>query len=175
MLEFLLKQDIVFALKRFFLFVSLSTFRWNCNCLNLLRRYPFWKDSINFSILSSFICSFSNSFKSKYLNFSFTYSIVKFHVCDFSHCPKSFWLFAWSVPVASPSWDGLASKLYLTRLLPPAGLVGLDFESCSNVPRFIRTCKRLGLLALPCAKTSFWLGRSGWTRTIDLALIRRAL
>ena len=98
LLEFLLKQDIVFALKRFFLFVSLSTFRWNCNCLNLLRRYPFWKDSINFSILSSFICSFFNSFKSKYLNFSFTYSIVKFHVCDFSHCPCRLGFLIWRTP-----------------------------------------------------------------------------
>ena len=103
LLEFLLKQDIVFALKRFFLFVSLSTFRWNCNCLNLLRRYPFWKDSINFSILSSFICSFLTHFHPNFFEFFFTYSIVKFHAC------------------------------------------------------------------------STQAGRSGWTRTIDLALIRRAL
>ena len=61
-----------------------------------------WKDSINFSILSSFICSFLTHFIQISLNFFF-YSIVKFH--------------------------------------------------------FRTLCG----------------GRSGWTRTIDLTLIRRAL
>ena len=37
-----------------------------------------WKDSINFSILSSFICSFLTHFIQISLNFFF-YSIVKFH------------------------------------------------------------------------------------------------
>ena len=79
LLEFLLNKILFSHWKGFSFSCRFSTFRWNCNCLNLLRLYPFWKDSINFSILSSFICSFSNSFKSKYLNSSFTYSIVKFH------------------------------------------------------------------------------------------------
>ena len=69
-------NKINFALKRFILFVSFSfsTFRWNCNF-----NYPFWKDSINFSILSSFICSFLTHFIQISLNFFF-YSIVKFHL-----------------------------------------------------------------------------------------------
>ena len=67
LLEFLLNKILFSHWKGFSFSCRFSTFRWNCNCLNLLRPYPFWKDSINFSILSSFICSFSYSFSSKFL------------------------------------------------------------------------------------------------------------
>ena len=56
LLEFL-KQDHFFALKRFFPFrVVYPPFGEIVS--HLLMHYPFWKDSINFSILSSLICSF---------------------------------------------------------------------------------------------------------------------
>ena len=48
-----------------------------------------WKDSINFSILSSFICSFLTHFIQISLNFFF-YSIVKFHLPDLSGRPLRF-------------------------------------------------------------------------------------
>ena len=47
-----------------------------------------WKDSINFSILSSFICSFLTHFIQISLNFFF-YSIVKFHLPDLSGRPSA--------------------------------------------------------------------------------------
>ena len=72
--------------------------------------YPFWKDSINFSILSSLICSFLST-----------------------HFNPNIWIFRLPIRLSS----------------------------------FI--CKPFGL---PPALRA---GRSGWTRTIDLALIRRAL
>ena len=77
LLEFLRKQD-KFRIEKVYPFrvVLFSTFRWNCNF-----NYPFWKDSINFSILSSFICSFLTHFIQISLNFFF-YSIVKFHLPD---------------------------------------------------------------------------------------------
>ena len=49
----------------------------------------FWKDSINFSILSSFICSFLTHFIQISLNFFF-YSIVKFHLPASSSFPYHF-------------------------------------------------------------------------------------
>ena len=52
-------------------------------------------------------------------------------------------------------------------------LVGLDGEPCSNVPRLIR--RRISLIHFQTSRTLRVPGRSGWTRTIDLALIRRAL
>ena len=41
LLEFLLNKILFFALKRFFLFVSLFHLSVKLYCLNLLRRYPF--------------------------------------------------------------------------------------------------------------------------------------
>ena len=69
-------NKINFALKRFILFVSFC-FPPFGEIVILITL--FWKDSINFSILSSFICSFLTHFIQISLNFFF-YSIVKFHL-----------------------------------------------------------------------------------------------
>ena len=81
-------NKINFALKRFILFVSFFP-PFGEIVSHLLMRLPLiWKDSINFSILSSFICSFLTHFIQISLNFFF-YSIVKFHLPDLSgHPPR---------------------------------------------------------------------------------------
>ena len=70
-----LNKIIFVALKRFFPFrVAFPPFGEIVIVLFVRTKlcYPIWKDSINFSILSSFICSFLlTHFKSKYLNFFF--------------------------------------------------------------------------------------------------------
>ena len=77
-------NKINFALKRFILFVSFFPPFGEIVILITLN----WKDSINFSILSSFICSFLTHFIQISLNFFF-YSIVKFHLPDLSGRPSA--------------------------------------------------------------------------------------
>ena len=92
LLDFLRKQDKFSHWKGFSFSCRLfSTFRWNCNCFVRMNKTVTlnWKDSINFSILSSFICSFLTHFIQISLNFFF-YSIVKFHLPDLSGRPLRF-------------------------------------------------------------------------------------
>ena len=80
--------------------------------------YPFWKDSINFSILSSLICSFFQLI---------LIQIFEFFVYLFD-CQVSFGSALVRLYFASPSRDALAIKLNVTRALPVGAsrLVGLD-------------------------------------------------
>ena len=117
LLEFLRKQDNfriekVYPFRVAFFHLSVKLYRIFSMRLPLI-----WKDSINFSILSSFICSFLTHFIQISLNFFF-YSIVKFHLPHLA---------------------------------------------------------QLRVLCLMLAAELRSAGRSGWTRTIDLTLIRRAL
>ena len=99
------KQDFFVALKRFFPFRVVYPPFGEIVCLNLLRRYPFWKDSINFSILSSLICSFFQLI---------LIQIFEFFVYLFD-CQVSFALLLLRFPIASPSWDVLAIRFNFTR------------------------------------------------------------
>ena len=79
MLEFLLNKifcriEKVFSFSCRFSHLSMKLYRILFDALPI-----FWKDSINFSILSSFICSFLTHL-SKFLWILSSYSIVKFHV-----------------------------------------------------------------------------------------------
>ena len=114
MLEFLLNKifcriEKVFPFRVVFhLSVKLYRIFW---CV-----YPFWKDSINFSILSSLICSFlSTHFNPNIWIFRLPIRLSSFM------CPCVRFL------IASPSRDVLAIKLNVTRALPALrAVVGLD-------------------------------------------------
>ena len=89
LLEFLRKQDNfriekVYPFRVAFFHLSVKLYRIFSMRLPLI-----WKDSINFSILSSFICSFLTHFIQISLNFFF-YSIVKFHLPASSSFPYHF-------------------------------------------------------------------------------------
>ena len=77
---------------------------------------PFWKDSINFSILSSFICSF--------------FQLILIQIFEFFRLPirlSSFICPCVRFLITSPSRDVLAIKLNVTRALPALrAVVGLD-------------------------------------------------
>ena len=117
LLEFL-KQDFCLSHWKGFSFsCRFSTFRWNC-IASFDAFTLFWKDSINFSILSSLICSFlSTHLNPNNLNF-----FVYLFDCQVS-CVRSLALARrsvryWSVEqlsIASPSWDVDTIKSLFTR------------------------------------------------------------
>ena len=80
--------------------------------------YPFWKDSINFSILSSLICSFFQLI---------LIQIFEFFVYLFD-CQVSCGSTLFRLSIASPSRDDQTIKLNATRASPAGAsrLVGLD-------------------------------------------------
>ena len=135
--------------------ISFSTFRWNCNFTQIGKTYNFFANLVKNYLSSYLFVSYSSILFIRFsMNINTNTQFVRFLLS--SHRVGIF-----DFSVTTPSF-GCGN-------MP---LVGSNLESLSNVPRLICfTLKRFGLI--PCELCS--LGGLKWTRTTDLALIRRAL
>ena len=118
--------------------------------------------------LSQLITSFFGSWcQGIHLMLLFAWTIVQFYSLLWVSQFSVFFLVA-----LPPLSDKIAVSLPLFFLL---GKTNFFYFNCFSLSVSFYSFIQLSMIILSRAWTLFWVHRSGWTRTIDLALIRRAL
>ena len=118
--------------------------------------------------LSQLITSFFGSWcQGIHLMLLFAWTIVQFFSLLWVSQFSVFFLVA-----LPPLSDKIAVSLPLFFLL---GKTNFFYFNCFSLSVSFYSFIQLSMIILSRAWTLFWVHRSGWTRTIDLALIRRAL
>ena len=131
-LSFFVKQDnLFFAIKKVFLFMFPPF--GEIVIVTLI-----WKDSINFSILSSFICSFLST----HLNPNIWISFFYLFDCQvsFASLSKGFPSSSFALLPSSPSRDGCYVKLCSTRFLAPHSVRWSVWMDSNHRPHAYQAC-----------------------------------